>query len=311
MAAKFLLKYRNEEHNLGKRMQYFTIKDIENLSGIKAHTWRIWEQRYNLFIPKRKESLRRIYDIDDLKKLLQIAFLYHNGWKISNIAELSAGEIVEQVRKTEISNQTYENFILQLIVAAVDFNEADFVQLLDDLTGKIGFEKCIKEVCYPYLQRVGLLWVTRSIIPAQEQFSSYIIQNKIIAETEKISVPSNGAQVVLFSPHGEFHELPLLFLNYLLKKNGWSVIYLGSNVTREVLKAFTVNKKVGYLFFHLVTNFTGWDADTYFEELCRSFHDKTIIAAGTVVHQMQRSFTNMKLLKSDKEIYTFIGKQGN
>lgn len=287
-------------------MQYFTIKDIENLSGIKAHTLRIWEQRYNLFIPKRKGSLHRIYDNEDLKRLLQIAFLYHNGWKISKIAELSSDEIIELVRKTEISSDTYRNFILQLLEAAIDFNEAWFVQLLDELSQKIGFDKCIKEVCYPYLQRVGLLWVTSNIIPAQEHFSSYIIQNKIIAETEKVSMLTEEAEVVLFSPKGEFHELPLLFINYLLKKNGWSVVYLGSNVTKEVLQPFTTNKSVKYLFFHLITNFTGWEPDMYFEDLCRNFRDKTIIATGSVVHQMQRSFTNMKLLRSDKEIYQFI-----
>ncbi len=290
-------------------MQYFTIKDIENLSGIKAHTLRIWEQRYNLFTPKRKGSLHRIYDNEDLKQLLQIAFLYHNGWKISSIAELSAAQIVEQVRKTEISNQTYKNFILQLIEAAVDFDEISFVQLLDDLTEKLGFERCIKEVCYPFLNRVGLLWVTSNIIPAQEHFSSYIIQNKIIAETEKIQLPEKDAEVVLFSPQGEFHELPLLFLNYLLKKNGWSVIYLGNNVTKDVLRPFTTNKKVAYLFFHLITNLTGWDPDIYFEDLCRNFQDKTIIATGSVVNQMQRSFTNVKLLKSDKAIYDFIERK--
>lgn len=287
-------------------MQYFTIKDIENLSGIKAHTLRIWEQRYNFFVPKRKGSLHRIYDNEDLKQLLQVAFLYHNGWKISRIAQLSPAQINQEIAATEISNQTYKTFILQLVSAALDFNEGAFVRLLDDLDAKIGFEKCITEVCYPYLNRVGLLWVTSNIIPAQEHFSSYIIQNRIIAATEKLKTVATEADLVLFSPQGEFHELPLLFLNYLLKKHGWGVIYLGSNVTKEVLKPFTTNKRVRYLFFHLITNFTGWDPDLYFEDLCRSFADKTIIATGTVTHQIQRSFTNVKLLKSDKEIYHFI-----
>ena len=287
-------------------MQYFTIRDIENLSGIKAHTLRIWEQRYQLLVPGRKESQHRIYDLENLRQILQVAFLYHNGWKISRIAQLTAAQVTEEVRKKEISSQTYKTFILQLTEAAIDFNEAAFVQLLDNLIEKIGFEKCVTDVCYPYLQRIGLLWLTSNIIPAQEHFSSYIIQNKIIAETERVSFNSGEAEIVLFSPKGEFHELPLLFLNYLLRKNGWSVIYLGSNVTKDVLKPFAANRKLRYLFFHLITNFTGWDPETYFEDLCRSFPDKTIIATGTVTHQIQRSFTNMKLLKSDKEIYAFV-----
>jgi len=287
-------------------MEYFTIKDIENLSGIKAHTLRIWEQRYSLFVPKRKDSQHRIYDNDDLKQLLRISFLYHNGWKISKIAGLSSAQIVEEVRKSEINSKTYKTFIIQLIEAAVDFDEISFVEILNQLTVKVGFEKCITDICYPYLNRIGMLWVTNNIIPAQEHFSSYIIQNRIIAETDKLSINNEAPTLLLFSPKGEFHELPLLFIFYLLRKNGWSVVYLGSNITKEVIKQFTENGEMKYLFLHLITNFTGWDADVYFEDLCKSFPNKQIIASGAAVHQVQRNFVNLKLLKSDKEIYEFI-----
>ena len=287
-------------------MEYFTIKDIENLCGIKAHTLRIWEQRYNLFVPKRKDSQHRIYDNDDLKQLLRISFLYHNGWKISKIAGLSSDQIAEEVRKSEINSKTYKTFIIQLIEAAVDFDEISFVEILNQLTGKLGFEKCITDICYPYLNRIGMLWVTNNVIPAQEHFSSYIIQNKIIAETDKLSINNEAPSLLLFSPKGEYHELPLLFIFYLLRKNGWSVVYLGSSITKEVVKQFTENDEMKYLFLHLITNFTGWDADVYFEDLCRSFPNKQIVASGAAVHQVQRNFVNLKLLKSDKEIYEFI-----
>ncbi len=289
-------------------MQQFTIKDIENLCNIKAHTIRIWEQRYKLIIPERKKSLRRIYDNDDLKHLLRIAFLYHNGWKISRIAALNADEITNEVYKSEINSVTYKNYIIKLIVAAIDFNEPQFHQLLDELIEKIGFEKCITDICYPYLQRVGLLWVTSNIIPAQEHFSSYIIMHKIIAEADKLPTINTGGKIILFSPQGEHHELPLLFVHYLLKKNGWSVIYLGSNVSKDLLKQVTHKEDVSYLFLHMITNFTGWEADLFFEDLCRSFQNKTIVATGTVTHQMQRSFTNLKLLKNDKAVYDFINQ---
>ena len=293
-------------------MQYFTIKDVENLSGIKAHTLRIWEQRYHLFVPKRKESQHRIYDNEDLKQLLRIAFLYHHGWKISKIAALNADQIAEEVRKAEIDSRSYKNYIIKMIEAAVDFNEAAFIEVIDNLTEKIGFEKCITDVCYPYLNRVGMLWVTNNVIPAQEHFSSYIIQNKIIAETEKLKLNARAPNLVLFSPKGEYHELPLLFINYLLKKNGWNLVYLGSNITKDVLKQFTANEDLQYLFLHLITNFTGWDADTYFEDLCRSFPTKTIVATGAVVGEVQRRFVNLILLKSDKDIYEFIqGRKNN
>lgn len=286
-------------------MEYFTIKDIENLSGIKAHTLRIWEQRYKLFTPQRKTSQHRIYDNEDLKELLRISFLYQNGWKISKIAELSSREIEEKVRQYEINSKTYKSFIIQMIEAAVDFDEESFVTIINHLVEKIGFEKCIAEVCYPYLNRIGMLWVTNNIIPAQEHFSSYIIQNRIIAETDKLDSANNSPTIILFSPKGEYHELPLLFINYLLKKNGWKVIYLGANIAKDVVRQVTISEEIEYLFIHHITNFTGWDADVYFEDIAKSFLATKIVVAGTVVHQIQRSFSNTTLLKSDKEIYAF------
>lgn len=287
-------------------MQYFTIKDVENLSGIKAHTLRIWEQRYDVFTPRRKESLHRVYDNEDLKQLLRISFLYHNGWKISKIAALNKEQIAEEVRNFEIDTKTYKTFMLQMIEAAMDFNEAKFVDIINSIEQQIGFERSVIEVCYPYLNRVGMLWVTSNIIPAQEHFSSYIIQNRIIAETEKINFVRKQPAVALFSPKGEHHELPLLFINYLLKKNGWKVIYLGVNVRKEIIKQLMVSNDVDYLFVHHLTNFTGWDADIYFEDLSKTFQSRKIVVSGPVVKQIERRFSNVSLLQSDKEVYAFI-----
>ena len=278
-------------------MQFFTIRDIENLSGIKAHTLRIWEQRYDLFVPKRKQSQHRIYDNEDLKQLLKIAYLYHNGWKISKIASLSQTQIAEEIQNAELNTADYKSSILKMIEAAIDFDEVKFVNIVDEITKKAGFAKCMTEVCYPYLQRIGLLWMTNNVIPAQEHFSSYIIQNRIIAETEKLPLPDKEPNLILFAPRGEYHELPLLFINYLLRKNGCGVIYLGANITKEVLKQFMVNAKIKYLFLHLITNFTGWDADGYFEDLRKSFPGKTIVATGAAIHQMQRNFCRRHFAK--------------
>jgi DNA-binding transcriptional MerR regulator len=290
-------------------MRYFTIKDIENLSGIKAHTLRIWEQRYQLFVSKRKESPQHFYGKEDLKQALRIAFLYHHGWKVSKISTLNADQIAEEVRKAEIGSTSYEKFIIKMIEAAIDFNEAAFLRIIDELIGKIGFEKCITEVCYPYLNRIGILSVTNNVIPAQEHFSSYIIKNKITVETEKFQTNNQTPGVLLFSPKREYHELPLLFINYLLRKNGWSVIYLGSSITKKVLKQFIDKEELHYLFLHIVTNFPGWDADVYFEDVCRAFPTKTIVATGAATHQVQRNFINLMLLKSDKDIYDFIERK--
>lgn len=293
-------------------MQRFTIRDIEHLSGIKAHTLRIWEQRYTLFTPKRKESKHRYYDNEDLKILLRIAFLYHNGWKISRIAQLTPDQIVDEVNRTEIRPENFKVYILKLLDAAVDFDERKFVQVLDELINTMGLEACVAEVCYPFLQRVGLLWMTNNIIPAQEHFSSYLIQHKIIAQTDKlpeVTVDSEG--IILFTPDGEYHELPLLFINFLLKKNQWRTIYVGSNVKLQHLQKFESDKSISYLFLHVITNFSGLDIDDYLEKVCTTYPHKLIVASGSAIQQAQRSFLNLMSLKSDDDIYGFITRKSN
>jgi MerR family transcriptional regulator, light-induced transcriptional regulator len=289
-------------------MQVFTIKDIENLTGVKAHTLRIWEQRYDMFTPKRKESKHRIYDNEDLKQLLRISFLYHSGWKVSKIAALSESQITELVNQATVGNMNYRVFINQLVEAALDFDENRFVMILNQVTEKIGFEKCMVDLCYPFLVKIGLLWSTNHVIPAQEHFTSYIIQNKIIVETEKLDLGNKLPSIILMGPKGEFHELPLLFINYLLKKSGWGTVYLGSNIqTGEV--AEVVNRPgIHYIYIHTLTNFTGLDVDDYFESLCKTFTDKKIVASGEGIQKIQRSFVNLTVLKTDEQIYNFIRK---
>lgn len=290
-------------------MQSFSIRQIELLTGIKSHTLRIWELRYDFFKAPRKESNLRFYTNDDLKKLLCISFLYHNGWKISKIASLSDAEIISEVENIPVNKNNYPTAIQHLLKAAIDFDESAFLSILNELQAKIGFEKLVTEVCYPYLVRIGLLWDTSKVIPAQEHFSSYLIQNRVISETETLSAMQNGdPELVLFCPENEFHELPLLFINYLLRKNGWRVLYLGANSKLEDLREAANVPGVRYLYLHLITNFTGVSLDDYFELLRKSFPDKIIVASGKSLQQSQRSFVNFRLLRRDDEIYAFAEK---
>ncbi len=287
-------------------MQAFTIKDIENLTGIKAHTLRIWEQRYDLFTAKRKESKHRIYDNEDLKQLLRISFLYQSGWKVSKIAALTQQQITDLVNQATFGPVNFQAFINQLIEAALDFDEKRFITIINQVSDNIGFERCVAELCYPFLLKIGLLWSTNNVIPAQEHFTSYLIQNKIIAETEKLEIKSNTPSIVLMSPEEEYHELPLLFINYLLKKSGWCTLYLGSNISTRQANEVLSRPGVHYLYIHTLTNFTGFAIDDYFENVCRTFHNKKIIASGEGVKKIQRSFVNLTILNSDLRIYDFI-----
>ncbi|GAA4755162.1 MerR family transcriptional regulator [Flavisolibacter ginsenosidimutans] len=288
-------------------MQSFSIRNIELLTGIKAHTLRIWEQRYNFFKAQRKESKQRIYSNEDLKKLLCISFLYHNGWKVSKIAVLSDDGIVEEVRKVALHISNYKTYVQQLLQAALDFNEASFLAVLNELIENIGFEKTIIDVCYPYLHRIGLLWDTGNVIPAQEHFSSYLIQNRLISETERFSAAQNEApELALFCPENEYHELPLLFLNYLLRKNNWKVLYLGANIKLADLKEAAQLPGIRFLYLHLITNFTGVHIDDYLETLRRSFPDHQIFVSGRGIEQSQRSFVGLQLLRRDEDIFRLI-----
>lgn len=287
-------------------MQEFTIRDIENLTGIKAHTLRIWELRYNMFKPKRKQSLHRIYDNEDLKQMLRVSFLYHKGWKISKIAALDPRRIEEEIKNSVLEKPASELYINRLLETAVDFDEFGFISLLNEVMEQLGFERSITDVCYPYLVKLGHLWSTNNVIPAQEHFSSYIIQNRIIAETEKVTIPGKFPEIILFSPKGEQHELPLLFVNYLMKKNGWGTLYMGVGIRLEELEKLAVLPGITTLYMHLITNLSGFALDDLMENICRKFPSKTILGAGKGFRLLQRNFTNLKLLLNDEAILGFI-----
>lgn len=288
-------------------MERFTIKDIENLTGIKAHTFRIWEQRYRIFNPKRKESKHRYYDNDDLKKLLRIAFLYHNGWKASRISSLSDQQIIREIEQSVIDNTNNNNIIIgRLLEFVIDFDEESFKKTLREVILAKGFDYCILEICYPFLSRVGLLWSTNHIIPAQEHFSSYLIQHLIIAETDKLSQPTSDKSIVLICPEEEYHELPLLFMNYLFRKHNWDTVYLGKNCGFEMIEELQKTKSISHIYIHLLTNFTGFETSTYFENISKRFPSISFIASGDTIKDLDVSLPNLKILRSSTEIKNYF-----
>ena len=287
-------------------MDRFTISDIENISGIKAHTLRIWEKRYVILVPKRKESNHRYYDNDDLKYILQVAYLYKNGYKISKIAGLQKDKLKDHIAAATINDEQllYQNILLS---AAFEFDTSLFEETLHAAFEKLGFEKCILKVVYPYFEKVGLLWMNDEAIPAQEHFSSNIIRNKIINAIDKLQTPvGNIAPVILFTPDDEHHEIPLLFAHYLFKKHNKEVIYLGTNVSIDTLKDFCDEKKHGELFFNIITNFTGFSIDEYLMILCETFPAQKIIMTGPLTNDITVRMPNCTLLTSLEQVIDFI-----
>lgn len=216
----------------------FSIKDLENLSGVKAHTIRIWEKRYNLLKPQRTETNIRTYDLESLKKLLNISFLYKDGLKISKIAELSEKEIQNLVAKQAVDSQA--EFALKAFKTSMfDFDEPLFARTYSDLKAKRSFRDIFFNIFMPLLMEIGTLWQTNTIEPSHESFISELLKRKIILniEEEVLKVDSNKKPLfVLFLPYKEIHEIGLLYTNYEILASGYRTIYLGANIPLDSLQ---------------------------------------------------------------------------
>ena len=292
-------------------MNFFSISDIENLTGIKAHTLRIWEQRYSLLNPKRKESRHRLYDNEDLKYILRIAFLYHNGYKISKIAGFSEEEIRKMALDTTSGKENYQVFVNQLTEASIDFDKARFEKILHNLILHLGFEKTVIQILFPLLNKIGLLWMTDKVSPAQEHFASALVIKKILVAIDGLenTASMNGSRkVLLFTPVGEHHEIPLLFMQYLLKKNGVSYVYVGRNASFEAISDFSIQHKVTQLYCHLVTNLLSTDLNTYLKKISLAFPDKEIFFSGPQARKVDTPPSNIRLLKDAEAMLAFCYK---
>ncbi|MGO4293913.1 MerR family transcriptional regulator [Chitinophaga sp. RAB17] len=262
-------------------MNTFTIKDIENFTGIKAHTIRIWEQRYPLFQARRKDTNHRTYDSEDLKTLLRIAYLYHHGIKISRIAALSVTEQNKLSLEIAVEGKSTLLPVNDLIAATLDYDHQQFERIFYNQVLHLGFEQCITQVVYPFLERIGVLWLTGNVIPAQEHFSSNIIRTKIMTAIDGLPMnPAATEHFLLFLPEGEFHEIPLLYAQYLLKKQGKLVTSFGANVPLDDLHAFLAVKKVTHIYTHLLTNLSSSTINELTTKLSQQYPDIKLLVAG-------------------------------
>jgi MerR family transcriptional regulator, light-induced transcriptional regulator len=218
-------------------MQEFSIKDLENYTGIKAHTIRIWEQRYGLLSPDRTGTNIRKYTDQDLKFLLNVSLLINCGFKISQIAGMSEDDIRSAVNERALSDQREHHVLHALKISMLNYDEPLFHTVIDAQVEEIGLENTYRDVLMPFLRQIGILWQANVICPAQEHFISALIRQKIFALTEQISKTINptGRPLVMFLPDLEIHELSLLMLNYILKKKGRRTIFLGQSVPLDDL----------------------------------------------------------------------------
>ncbi|MFI1770825.1 MerR family transcriptional regulator [Thalassobellus citreus] len=216
----------------------FSIKDLENLTGIKAHTIRIWEKRYNLLSPNRSETNIRNYSITSFQKLLNISYLNNNGLKISKIASLNEDEIPAKVREIASRAKIEDHAINALKMAMINFDQVLFYNTYNNLIENKTFSEIFYSVFLPLLNEIGLLWQTNTITPAHEHFLSVHIKQKILLNIEKLQSLEPkpvSKSYVLFLPDSEIHDIGLLFVNYQLRSKGYHTIFLGESVPMESL----------------------------------------------------------------------------
>lgn len=286
----------------------FTIRDLENLSGIKAHTIRIWEKRYNLLSPERTDTNIRRYSLESLQKLLNITLLYNYGHKISKIAKLDERKIPKLVTELTSKNDK-SNVINEFKLAMINFDQQLFNQTYRTLLFEKSFSEVFKEVFIPLLNELGLLWQTDTICPAHEHFVSNLIKQKILINSQELQerdASNNSTTFVAYLPENEIHELGLLYLNYEFALHGYKSVYLGQTVPlenlEEIMKTFSNTTFVSYF----TVSPTKDKIDDYvyqFDKLASNYSNKKLWLLG---HQTQH--IDPKSLPGTVEIFNSMDK---
>ena len=219
----------------------FSIKNLEHLSGIKAHTIRIWEKRYGLFEPERTETNIRLYNLESLQKLLNVSMLYKNGFKISKIAKMESKEINDKVHNITLQKSPYDWSLGLFKLSMINFDQRLFTNTFEELMEKMSFGEIFQSIFTPLMIELGVLWQTNSISPSHEHFITSLIKQKIHSLCEKLQEKQpqrTEATFVLYLPDNEIHELGLLYLNHEILERGYKTIFLGQSVPTASLSNF-------------------------------------------------------------------------
>ena len=288
-------------------MGQYSIKELEKLSGIKAHTIRIWEKRYGLISPSRTNTNIRLYSDHDLKKIINVAAVNNAGVKISHIAKYSESELGQMVSQ-------YSEAVLaiapidQLIVAMVELDEPAFEKVLSHLQLKTSFEDLVVNVIYPFLDKIGILWQTGNITPAQEHFISNLIRQKIIVAIDKLPFPGKEAtKAVLYLNENEYHEIGLLFYHYLSKHQGLRSIYLGQSVPYHDLKNVVDTHHPKFIITSVVVSLETKKLRSYLHRISTDFKEQTILISGRAIQPMDlKEFPNLKYFSSASSLKDLI-----
>lgn len=291
------------------KQEGYSIKDLEVLSGVKMHTIRIWEKRYELLHPERTETNIRLYGDKELRRLLNVSLLTKNGFKISKVAAWSDNEIQNTVIKLSEGKSTDSDYIDRLMLLMVDFDTEGLEQLVDNILEESDFEKACFTVFFKLFDRIGAYWQAGSVFPAQEHYVSNIFRQKLIAAIDSIKIEdSRSPNILFYLPEGELHELGLMFYSYIAKKQGCNIIYLGQSVPFNDLEKVTRKKQVDYVFVSFINPIQKKALETYLQNLKQVFQKQKVFITGYQVQQHNPILPrNVKVVKNYKEFKWYLG----
>jgi MerR family transcriptional regulator, light-induced transcriptional regulator len=288
-------------------MGKYSIKELEQLSGIKAHTIRIWEKRHQLVEPQRTTTNIRYYSDEDLKKIINVSLLNANGLKISKIAGMSSEEINHKILELSETKPEASVHIDQLVIGMVELDEEKFEKILSGLVLRFGFEKTMVDVIYPFLEKIGILWQTHHINPAQEHFISNLVRQKVIVAIDALPIPDKSSKgVMLFLPEHELHEISLLFSHYRCRRAGLRTYYLGQTVPLNDLKAAFEIHSPSVLITSITSPLTRNSLENYIERLATSFPSALLLLTGYQVHTYEVKHQNVKILKHVSDLDPYL-----
>ncbi len=277
-------------------MEQYSIHDLDKLSGIKAHTIRVWERRFKIVTPHRTGTNRRRYGDDELRRIINISILKRNGFKISEIAKFSTSEIEEKVSFLSKDVFNPDTQIDSLVVAMVDHNEKAVNDVLIRSMMNRGMEETMAAIVFPFLKRIGIMWQTGSADIGSEHFITNIFRQKLISAIDTLSpvLKPKRKKIILFLPENELHEVGLLFFNYVIKKMGHESLYLGQSTPLFAVVAVNNKFQADIIITGLMSGFPGLKSDEYLSNLLKSFPKQKILVAG--------DFTKSAAILNDKRL---------
>ena len=286
----------------------YSIKDLEILSGVKAHTIRIWEKRYHLLSPARTDTNIRFYNDADLRRILNVSLLVKNRYKISKVAKWDETQLKQTLLEATEKKVTEPDYVERLILHMLNFDNIGFYQLVNEIIEQKGFEEAMVKVFFALFERIGTYWQVGSIFPAQEHYVTSILRQKLIAETDKLGVNNEkGQSILFFLPEGELHEMSLLFYAYLARKFGYNVIYLGQFVPFGDLAKVQSHIKIDYVFTAFINPLTKEDLENYLLQLKETFQYQKIFITGWQVRQMMPELPRtVKIVKDYRDFKKYV-----